>query len=382
METVSVAVDISRASVKAVAFSFDKNAKSAGLIDHQKLALPPTGDKLDGFLRALATLRVFIEGVIKEHRVRISDISVSVPSALLLSEVREFRFVRPSPETSLSDGELTGLWRLVRDQAAEALLPQGAAEDSYSIFIPEAERVTIDGYPLSGDRRGTGREIIISALVSAWSEDFAGVADGLRANFPSADISFAPEAVLISDYIHLRRGATVSGVVVDIGARDSTLLLFDHGVLEDLWALPFGGEDISKAIAKELSITLVDAEQKKRQWIRGSIDAPVAKRIGHAASRVTDFWKREWGSILASRAATAVVLPHVYLLGMGALLPGLAEALSELEWLESFSAGAAGDVSLLLPGDEEKEFFPGWPFEDSGDAVLFSLVSRMIHKRT
>ena len=41
--------------------------------------------------------------------------------------------------------------------------------------------------------------------------------------------------------------------------------------------------------------------------------------------------------------------------------------------------GVASDIALLLPGKEEKDFFPGWPFEDSGDAVRFSLVSRMIH---
>ncbi|OHA00849.1 MAG: hypothetical protein A3C11_03170 [Candidatus Sungbacteria bacterium RIFCSPHIGHO2_02_FULL_49_12] len=374
----SIAVDISRSSVKIVAFRFDPRASEISYIDHQKVSLPAHADKLDNFIRALAAVEDFLDETIRHREIALKSVSISVPNAILASEVREFHFTRPHPTAGITDKELREVWVRLCSQAAPTLLPQGLSENSYEIFTPEAERITIDGYTLTGNLSGMGKEIMIATLVSAWPAEFHAAAEKLKNVFPKIRFLFIPEVVLIRDYVVLRRGPTVSGVALDIGGRDTTMLLFDHGVLEDLWVCPFGGQDVSHAVAKEFSISFVDAEMLKRQWVRGVLDQKTAEKLAAVTERVVDFWKREWGGLLVARAATAAILPQIYFMGRGALLPRITTAFSDSEWLETFSAGVASDVQILLPGAEEKEFFPGWPFEDAGDAVLFSLVSRMI----
>ena len=88
----SIAVDISRSSVKIVAFRFDPRASEISYIDHQKVSLPAHADKLDNFIRALAAVEDFLDETIRHREIALKSVSISVPNAILASEVREFHF--------------------------------------------------------------------------------------------------------------------------------------------------------------------------------------------------------------------------------------------------------------------------------------------------
>jgi Ethanolamine utilization protein EutJ (predicted chaperonin) len=57
---------------------------------------------------------------------------------------------------------------------------------------------------------------------------------------------------------------TGCGLLLDIGAGDTTVVIFDKSGIINIRRFPFGGEKITKAIAKALKIEFSEAEKRKR----------------------------------------------------------------------------------------------------------------------
>ncbi|OHA02051.1 MAG: hypothetical protein A3H71_01765 [Candidatus Sungbacteria bacterium RIFCSPLOWO2_02_FULL_48_13b] len=375
---ISVAVDLSRASAKFLAFRFDARAKTVNYVDHQTSTWGGKPDALEAFIHGLEVTGHFIDSVGQEGQ--IGSILLSVPNSLLILEARQFRFVRPEPSRAVTAAELSELWQQVRSAPADSLLPQGLTAHAYEIFPPVAEEFHLDGYLLSGKISGEGREVSAAAIIAAWPVECVEALSHFRKRFADVEIKPIPELDVIRGYIHLRQGSQASGVAIDIGALDSTLILLSRGVIEDIWVFPFGSVDVTEAIARELGVTFEEAESFKRQWSSGVLDDDRRSRVEKAAAFPIEYWKREWGSLLATRAETTVIAPTIYLLGRGAFLPSVVGALGDGDWLELFSSGRGGEATILLPRELKDRYFPGWPFDDAGDAVLFSLVSRIIQE--
>ncbi len=376
----AVVCDISRAAVKMLAFSYDRQKREFSYLNHLISALPESPDKFNNFVRALVALEIFLNDAAKHLGRRIENVLVSIPDSALLIDVHNFRFIRPNPEAAVSSGELSELWEKLEVEAGERLFPQGTPQGAYRLIPAEPEHFSIDGYTVKGEMRSNGKELTIAALVSAWPDEFAEAIEALRHKFPKIHFRILPEATAIRDYIGLRAHRDFSGVAADIGAEDSTLLLFHNGVFDDCWSFPFGGNDVTRAIAKEFVVSFKDAETLKRQWSQAALDEAAAKLAHAAASRVIEFWKHEWGALLTARAEMRVIAPEICLTGGGARLPILADAFSDPDWLESFSSGRKSQVSLLPSQNQAKPFFQDWPFAGGGDEVIFSLVSRMIQQ--
>ena len=376
----AVACDISRAAVKMLAFSYNSEKREFSRLDHQIFAFPEFSDKFNNFTRALVALEAFLNNTAKHLGRRIERVLVSVPDSALLMDVHNFRFIRPNPETTVSSGELAELWKKLEAEAGERLLPEGAPPRAYDLIPAEPEHFSIDGYTVKGKMRRSGKELTIAALVSAWPDEFAEAVETLSQKFPKTNFRILPEAAAIRDYIGFRTHSDFSGIAADIGAEDSTLLLFSNGVFNDCWSFPFGGNDVTRAIAKAFAVSFGDAETLKRQWSQAALDEAAAKLAHTAASRVIEFWKHEWGTLLTTQAETGVIAPEICLMGGGARLPILADAFSDSDWLELFSSGQRGRVWLLPSEEGTKPFLQSWPFASGGDEVIFSLVSRMIQQ--
>ena len=376
----AVACDISRAEVKMLAFSYDSKKQEFSSLAHQIFAFPEFSDKFNNFTRALAALEEFLNNIAKHRGRRIKKVTVSLPDSALLMDMHNFRFIRPNPETAVSSGELSELWKQLEAEAGEKLFPEGASQRAYSLIPAEPEHFSIDGYTVKGEMRSSGKELTIAALVSAWPDEFAEAVEALRQKFPKTHFRILPEAAAIRDYIGFRAHGDFSGIAADIGAEDSTLLLFSNGVLDNCWSFPFGGNDVTRAVAKAFAVSFGDAETLKRQWSQAALDETAEKLVHAAASRTIEFWKHEWGALLTAQAETRVIAPEICLMGGGARLPILADAFSDSDWLELFSSGRRSRVWLLPSEDGAKPFLQSWPFASGGDEVIFSLVSRMIQQ--
>lgn len=61
----------------------------------------------------------------------------------------------------------------------------------------------------------------------------------------------------------LCRQPPISFAMLDIGRQQSEVIRFDHGIPETLRVLPWGGENITRALAKQFGVTRAEAENTK-----------------------------------------------------------------------------------------------------------------------
>lgn len=62
----------------------------------------------------------------------------------------------------------------------------------------------------------------------------------------------------------------VSGVMIlDIGSTSTSAVFFEHGALMQARTLPFGGETLTRALARDLSVSVSEAENIKRHFTDG-----------------------------------------------------------------------------------------------------------------
>lgn len=138
------------------------------------------------------------------------------------------------------------------------------------------------------------------------------------------------------DALALRRAIPFADAILDIGATRSTLHQYSA-------AAPFshsisvGGADVTRGIARELSIDSAAAERRKR--ILGSAGAGVAVRSELTSEFVA----------LVERARTRAPITRIALVGNGARLPGLAADLEQ-------ATGAT--TELLIPPLLQTDAYP------------------------
>lgn len=373
------ACDIATSTVKMIAFRFSRKNKEAVLVNHRIVDVADPSTDAGSFTSALKEVAHFIDETSRKEGEPASRVLISLPHRMVTSAMRIFRFERPAPESSISPDELAVVWKRVTDSVGEAMKEDGSARD-FAAFPPELEDVTIDGYSLPGNFAARGREIGVAVLASKWPQEFSRAFESFRPALGGAHVQCLPRIALIRDYFRFREGKEASGVFLDIGAEVVALAVFMRGNIQGSRLFPFGGADITRAIQKEFKIGYKDAEILKRSWSAGTASEEVATRLIGITKRMIDFWKGQWMAALEEISHEAVIMPNFYLSGGGGQLPIITTALSDPEWLSHFSSGSLGEVSIFFPGSKEGKYFPNWPFKTSGDAVLFSLVFRIIQR--
>ncbi len=100
---------------------------------------------------------------------------------------------------------------------------------------------------------------------------------------------------LTVDYVHLGLEAVATAVLEDddvekgcalimFGANSTTLGIYDNGVLKEMLVVPYGGDDITKDICYEVSISYENAEKVKKKLgraIRNVEETPMIITIPH-----------------------------------------------------------------------------------------------------
>ena len=110
-------------------------------------------------------------------------------------------------------------------------------------------------------------------------------------------------------------------MIVDIGARSAKLYITNNGLLARMHRVGVGGEAVTKAIAKEHSLSFEAAETKKRNAKRGSEDfAPLQKTNHNTYTRAL----REFAQVIREyEQRTGFKIGTVQLAGGAALFPGM-----------------------------------------------------------
>jgi type IV pilus assembly protein PilM len=265
----------------------------AGVIDRGVVKDPK---KLAAFLRELM-------GKAKPEPVSASEAVVALPEAVTFFH----RFQFPG---ALGEGEV------------EAAL----AFETEEIFpIPQKELVG-DFYIARSEKTSTD---VVYAVTHAET------LDGYRkafAELPFRSVAFEPEAMALVrslTAVSMKTGANPgkATLILDLGARVSTLIVSDPFGLQASFTHPNGGDAWTASIGKALKVDLAKAEEMKRKFglsskgekrVRAAV-APLVDGLVRDIARVVDWY------ILKHENAIGVCL----ITGGGSLTPGAGKAIAD-----------------------------------------------------
>lgn len=191
------------------------------------------------------------------------------------------------------------------------------------------EDLAWDGRELPGN--GSDADLVLAAAKAGWVDELGAALIAARLEPTQAEPAVL---ALARAYRYNYADATEAAVVLDLGARSTSVLwLAPEGPFRAR-TLPLGGNAITLALAERLAIDFTAAEACKRQWLdpadgaarEPSVDAAMAEAAGHWMQRL----RCEIGRTLSNpRQRGDFPAPaRVLLTGGASRWPGLAEKLS------------------------------------------------------
>lgn len=119
---------------------------------------------------------------------------------------------------------------------------------------------------------------------------------------------------------------TESFIIIDMGARNTSLNLVDKGFLRVSRNLTVGGENITNAIAQSMHVSYTRAEQFKRDLGLGG----TMREIPVAVKPVVEAIKAEALQLIKMYESSGGTIQEIIFSGSGAFMPGLVQYFSEL----------------------------------------------------
>lgn len=192
-----------------------------------------------------------------------------------------------------------------------------------------AEQAQLDFYPLEDP--GT-KETVRGLLIAAPKDLVLGMVRAVEA------AGLFVEHVDLSCFAALRAGAHLAGdseAVVDIGAHITTIVIHTDGVPQIVRTIARGGDEITRTMAARLDMSISEAERLKRRvgLIKG--EGPETSDVVAEAIRPLINEIRSSFNYFAS-ANPSERVRRLALVGGAALLPGLADRLTDIIGVPAF----------------------------------------------
>jgi type IV pilus assembly protein PilM len=243
-----------------------------------------------------------INDLMKESKTTTNLCGVSLPFA---SSLIAFITIPQVPDKQIAD--------IVAMEARKYIpVPLGEVMLDYSIIPKEESYVSEDE---TEQVQKQGKDVLVIAIHNEFVNDYQAIMKGcqLQPSFYEIEIFSSIRAVLDP-------GVSTS-MIIDMGARTTKLYIVERGILRSSHIINKGSQDITLAISKAMSISVVEAESLKRT--HGLKGGPEYKELTEIITVNLDYVLYEANSsMLAYQKKYMKNVSKIVLTGGGVLLKG------------------------------------------------------------
>lgn len=273
-------------------------------------------------------------------------ILIGLGNHFTLNEIAVVRRERPKPLMPLHERELRGLLaEFLKTYQSKTV---GAHRYMLAHLMPF--RITVDGYPVDTITRETrGRVVEIALLATYADEAFWNILYDLRRMLGGLELHFISDQAAIASSLVAVLGVH-DALIIKIGARISEVSLLGDNAIRFTGQFESGGDGITQAIVKRLHVKRSDAERLKRQWGTTLLPTAAHAALGDALRAAVANWIEKLTELLKSEEKFAIP-ERVYLLGGGARLTLLQDAMNALPWFNELTFLESLDIRSLRAED-------------------------------
>lgn len=301
-----VGIDIGSSSIKVIQLRAKRGV--AVLETYGEIALGPYGGVEVGRATNLPTDKLIaaLTDVLREANVTTVDCGISIPfSSSLVTLIKM---------PAVPGGRLAQMIPL----EARKYIPVPISEVSLDWFVVPGESGAAE------EEAAVGPRTIDVLLVAIHNETIAKYREvlkavGLRATFLEIEVFSSVRAALDHGIAPV--------AVIDLGAATTKVYLVEHGIVRESHILNRGSQDITLSLSKSLSISVLEAEKRKREMgLMNVVGGDVQGGMAEVSLLTLQYIFSEVHRILLSyQERRNKVVAKVVLTGGGALLKGITE---------------------------------------------------------
>ncbi len=260
---------------------------------------------------AIAQTAEILKNLIKKSRATTNKIVASLPNSVVFTSVIEMPIM---PENELKSA--------IEFEAKKYVpLPLSEVSLSWSVIQDKKSKVNLETNLASVGKTDPSRnKILLTAVPNVVVENYLKV-------FRTAGLEpMALEIEALSLIRSLVNEDDKTILLLDIGAKNTSINLVDNGYLRFSKNLNVGGDTVTTSIAHSLSVNFVRAEQFKKDFGL----SPAGQQIPQVIRPILDIIKNEAGNLISLFESKGDRIDQVLLSGAGSKLPSLTEYFSAL----------------------------------------------------
>ena len=302
-ETSVLGVDMGSSAIKVV--QIKKKHGKAVLETYGELALGPYGGVEIGRAVSLPADKLVeaIRDLLREAKTTTVNCGAALP---LSSSLITFITVPPVPDKQMAD---------VVALEARKYIPVPLNEVFLDFSIIPTEESYTEGVE-AGKAEKRGLEVLVVAIHNEYLSEYQSImaGSGIQPGFYEIEIFSSIRAVV-------EQGLSTV-MIIDMGARSTKLYIVERGLLRASHIINKGGQDVTLALSKALSISVADAESLKRT--RGLKGGPEYKEPTEIITVNLDYVFYEANTTLLNyQKKYGKNVSTIIMTGGGALLKGL-----------------------------------------------------------
>jgi type IV pilus assembly protein PilM len=298
-------IDIGSSSIKVV--EIKKKRGRAVLKTYGELALGPYAATEVGRATNLPVdkLAEALKDILREAKTTTASCGSALP---LSSSLISFITLPPVSDKQIGD--------VVAIEARKYIpVPMNEVMLDWSL-IPREENYSNDDGKAAPEK--TGQDVLVVAIHNDYISTYQNIMKtaALTPSFYEIEIFSSIRAVI--------EQGIQSNMIIDMGARSTKLYIVERGVLRAAHTVNKGGQDITIAISKSLSISIAEAETMKRQFgLKGGTEH---KELNEIIMLNLDYIFYEANAVLANyQKKFGKNVTKVVLTGGGVLLKGFTD---------------------------------------------------------
>lgn len=355
-----LALDIGTEVAKALVFQIDSREKS-GLVVGVGRVKQKRGNMQSGAVSDISgvieTCREAMKTALDNAQLKkVKKAIVGIAGELVKGTTTTVHYERPDAEARIDFPELKNIIQKVQLKAYERIKQQISWEtqqDDIEVKLINAAivDVRIDGYQVSNPIGFQGRDVSMSIFNAYAPMIHLGALQTIADELEIDLVSIAAEPYAVARSVDYDDVLDFSAIFIDIGGGTTDIAVVRNGGLEGTKMFAFGGRAFTKKLARELRVSLEEAEELKVRYAEGKLGGDVSAKVEQILRNDCQIWLSGVELSLAEFAENDVLPPKILLCGGGSALPGIKKALLGTEWIRSLPFAKAPSVSYLQPRD-------------------------------
>lgn len=256
---------------------------------------------------------------------------------------------RSRPAERISQNELTSIMqrgaRLCLQQGRQGLTGAGQTGAEVALVHAQVVQLQVDGYQVSSPLRLQGRQLEARLSTVFVPVDYLAAVSGVVASLGMEVVGVQANVCAVG-----RRLERPDSIVIDAGGAHTDILLTRGGGVESIRSLALGGVSFSRHIARALGVPPQAAEDIKKTYAGGRLDARRSGEVRAALAPDIQAWLDGVESLLGEMAGHEPLPPRLFLCGGCAGLRDLEQALRQHPWARRLTFSRYPELVVLQPG--------------------------------